>query len=462
MPWIPHDLQRTPTLLLLAACVFLGAVPMWAQQNPGAPSTGEQPATLSTEPPLTLAAAMLRALELNPSAEAARSGVDMARADLRRLRSTVLPQLNASGSATRHDRSAAFEIEGNTTVVQPRDDWQYSVTLSQPIYAGGRELKAIRQARLGVDSSEAGVRGVEEDLLLGTATSYLAAVQGTALVEVENKSLELAKRRGAQAKDFFDAGETTKVDVLRAETGAKEAERRVARAEAIRDSALSRLRENLALDALPPLAGRGAEPPPLPSEAELLERAARLRPEVQQARFAESIALLEVAKQKGSRLPVVRAEASYREQAAGFPLPSSAGVSLLVDVPIFDSGERSARIAHAQAAADQARYQREQAERAVREDVRRALLDLRTAERGLALAAEQLQAAEAEYAQAFDLYRAQESTALDLEAAENSLADARRAMVVGTLDQDLATLLVWARVSALTDTVRARAAQETQ
>ncbi len=458
-----HRLARSPVALLLAAGVLVTAAAAAAQETTAGASPAASP---SPQAALTLADAMARALAVNPSAEAARSGIDLARADLRRLRSTVLPQLNASGSATRHDREAAFDIEGNSVVVQPRNDWQYSVTLSQPVFAGGRELKAIRQARLGVDSSMAGARAVEEGLLLDTATNYLAAVQGEALVEVESKALELAKRRGAQAKDFFDAGETTRVDVLRAETAAKEAERRVARAEGMRDSARSRLRENLALDVLPPLAGRGAAPPPLPPEPELLERASRERPEVQQARFAESIAELEVAKQKGARLPTVRAEASFREQAAGFPLPSSAGVSLLVDVPLFDSGERSARIARASASLDRARFEREQAERAVREDVRRALLDLHTAERGLALAGEQLQAAEAEYAQAFDLYRAQESTALDLEAAENSLADARRSMVVGTLDQDLAALLVWARVAALTDTVhdtaRGTVRQETQ
>jgi outer membrane protein TolC len=78
-----------------------------------------------------------------------------------------------------------------------------------------------------------------------------------------------------------------------------------------------------------------------------------------------------------------------------------------------------------------------------REDVRRALADLRSAEIGLQLAGEQLQAAQAEYEQAFELYRAQEATSLDLAASETSLADARRAVAEETLNRDLAELRVW-------------------
>ena len=79
----------------------------------------------------------------------------------------------------------------------------------------------------------------------------------------------------------------------------------------------------------------------------------------------------------------------------------------------------------------------------MREDVLQALLNVRTAEKSLALAKDQLAAAEAEYSQSFELYRAQEATSLDLQSAESSLAEARRAVVTSTLDRDRAELAVW-------------------
>ena len=69
----------------------------------------------------------------------------------------------------------------------------------------------------------------------------------------------------------------------------------------------------------------------------------------------------------------------------------------------------------------------------------------------LQLATEQLQAAQAEYDQAFDLYRAQEATSLDVAASETSLADARRAVAEETLNRDLAQLRVWHAAGAMKD-----------
>ena len=62
----------------------------------------------------------------------------------------------------------------------------------------------------------------------------------------------------------------------------------------------------------------------------------------------------------------------------------------------------------------------------MREDVRIALVDLEATRTNLALAQEQLRAAEAEYAQTSELYQNQELTSLDLQTSEAALTDARR------------------------------------
>jgi outer membrane protein TolC len=100
-------------------------------------------------------------------------------------------------------------------------------------------------------------------------------------------------------------------------------------------------------------------------------------------------------------------------------------------------------VAGAKSLQKQAEIALDEAKIGAREDVRRALADLRSAETGLQLASEQLQAAQAEYDQAFDLYRAQEATSLDVAASETSLADARRAVAEETLNRDLSELRVW-------------------
>jgi outer membrane protein TolC len=95
-----------------------------------------------------------------------------------------------------------------------------------------------------------------------------------------------------------------------------------------------------------------------------------------------------------------------------------------------------------------------------REDVHKAIVDLHSADTTLQLASEQLAAADAEYAQVFELYRAQESTSLDVATSEVSLADARRAVAAETLNHNLAQLRVWYAAGAIKEAVGVGATQQ--
>lgn len=429
--------------------LFLLTAPAVKAQEPAQPAAPGQT--------LTLTEALRRALEANLATRRARSQTAVAEAQVRQLRSSILPQVELNSSATRNSDEVSFETEGFTATILPENDWRYDVTLRQPIYAGGRELKALRQGRLNVDSTRQGVRQSEELVLLETAADYLALVQGDALLEVERKNLELAQRRRAQSQAFYEAGEVTRVDVLRAETDMKAVERAIAVAEQNRGQAASRLRETLALDLTPGagIAVRNPELkfPQLPPAEELIAQAQATRPEVRQAELEAEIFRLEVAKQRAARLPVVRGEASWISQRANFPADQYGAFTINLNLPIWDSGAVTARVATAREQEAQARLTLEERKRTVREDVLQALLDLATADRSLALAREQLTAAEAEYSQSFELYRAQEATSLDLQSAEGSLANARRAVVTDSLNRDLAEINVWSAVGILRNTI---------
>ncbi|HXO22871.1 MAG TPA: TolC family protein, partial [Thermoanaerobaculia bacterium] len=406
--------------------------------------------------PLSLAAALARAVAANPALGRARTEIDVADA-LRRLAiSAILPRLNLTGNYTRNSTEASFTAGDQQVLLLPMNDWSYRLTLSQPIYAGNRERRAYGQAKLGVTNARQGARGAEDNLLLAVAADYLAVVEGDALLDVERRNVALTADRRRQAQALFEAGETTRVDALRAEADIKAAERRVTEAQRLRDAAESRLRLDLALDS-PSQAIQVAEPsqlfPPLSPAVELLAQAERQRPEVAAAETALESARLEVAKQQGAVLPILTADGEYISQRSTFPLDRYGFFALHLTVPVFQGGEVKARVAIARDRLHQADLQLEEVRRSVREEVRRTLSDLAGAEANLALAKEQLTAGEAEYEQAAELYRAQELTSLDAEAAENSLAEARRAVATGKLDRDLAELRVWAAAGLLAKTV---------
>jgi outer membrane protein len=403
--------------------------------------------------PITLRQALRRALEANASTATARSQVATAEAQVRQLRTSILPHLDLDTAATRNSREVAFDVNGFRATLLPRNDWSARLNFSQPIYAGQREHMALRQGRLLVTSNQAAVRTAEDTVLLSTASNYLGIVQGADLVNVEQKNLELAARRRKQAQAFYEAGEQTKVDVLRADTDAKAAERALVAAQQSRDLAASRLRLDLALDQLPGASIQVQPPdlkfPPLPAAEALIAQAEANRPTVLRARLALEIAQLETRKQGAARLPTVRAEGDVLRQRTSFPANQTAALTIRLTMPIFDSGEISAKVAVAREQQRQAEIALAEARRQVREDVLQTLLDLKTVETDLALAKEQLAAAEAEYGQSFELYRAQEATSLDLQTSETALAAARRAVVNGTVNRDLSELNVWSAAGTL-------------
>jgi outer membrane protein len=410
--------------------------------------------TAGAQTTLTFDEALRRALEVNNTIVSAREEIDVAEAQRSFLLSAVMPRITLSGDLTRNSLEQTFGGDGEDGVtILPRNDWAYRVILTQPIFAGRRELRAYSQAKIGIENARQTTRATEDGTLLRVASNYLAVVNADRRVDVENRNIEIAGRRLTQARAFYEAGEVTRVDTLRAETAIKAAQRLLAAAQQQREHAAAQLRTDLALDGPLAVAVPANPLPPLPSEADLIARATTSRADIDLAENNLRIAQLEVQKQRGFWLPTVSFDGGFVQQKTPFPTDKYAFGAVRFNVPLFQSGEVFARVAGAKAREKQAELALEEAKLVAREDVRRALADLHSAEISLQLAGEQLTAAQAEYDQAFELYRAQEATSLDLAASETSLADARRAVAEETLNRDLAELRVWHAAGAIKESV---------
>lgn len=412
--------------------VFLLAAPGLAGQSHPAP-----PVTLSLDQ------ALARGLLANPLLGRQRAEVTAAQALKKGTLSQILPRLTATGGLIRNSKEVSFGSGEDARTVLPENDWNARLVLQQPVFAGLREQRAYQQSKEAVRSAEQGLRAAEDRLLLGVARDYLQVVQGDLLVGVERQAEELARRRLAQARDLLEAGEVTRVDVLRAEADVAAAERAVALAERDRGVAAGQLRVDLALEGELVVQEPTLDVPEPPGEAELLERAERARGDLQQAAIGVHVAQLEVSKQKGFWLPVITADAGWVWQATSFPSDRYGFAALRFNVPLWQSGEVQSRVALARERLRQAELALEDARLRVREDVRRAQLDAATARRYLKLAQDQLAASQAEYDQVFELYRSQEATSLDAQSSETSLNEARRAVVNGRLASALAVLEIW-------------------
>jgi len=413
-----------------------------------------QAAEAQTAPTLTLKAAIERAFALSPAALRAEDEIEAAEAQRVATKSLVLPRINITGSLIRNSEEVTFGSVDDSRTILPGTDWNARVTLQQPVYAGRREFRLYYQSKEGITLARDAKRATRDRIALRVIADYAAAVQAQALIEVERQAASLAQKRIAQAQSLFDAGEVTRVDVLRAETAHKAALRRVANAESEAIQARSRLRMALAIDGGDPALGALDETTEigLPvASAESLSTRALMRAEVKQAETNVRIAELEYLKQKGAYLPVVTADMGYIRQKSSFPSDSYGYAALRFTVPVFQGGEVGARMRIAAARQHQAEVTLAETRRQATEDVRQALSLLEVARRTKSLADDQVKAAEAEYSQARDLYEQREATALDLEAAESALAEARRALIQARFAVLQAESSAWLAAGSLAD-----------
>jgi len=407
---------------------------------------------------LTLADAFERAMSSNLSLERARRELPAADAQRKAMFAALLPNVTAFGNLGLNSTEVSFGEPPDDRTILPKQDWDYRVVATQPLFAGLREKRAYDQSKLAVAGARETGRGAEEDVLLSVATAFAAAAGSEALVEVETKNLELVTRRSRQAKDLFEAGETTRVDLLRAEADGKAAEERLVSARQYLAEALGRLRVALALDGPIDVDAGSAILPPLAPEGDLVD-AALARPDVKRAELTLAASSLEVKKQWGAYLPVLFAEAGYVKQKRAFPVDEYGYGALRFSVPLFRGGETTARVAGARERETQARLALEELQRQVTEDVRVALLAVEAAQAKTKLADERLVAAQADYDQTFEQYRSQLLTTLDVQSAETSLAEARRGRIAARLGLFLAEVRAFHAAGVLAPATRKETAR---
>lgn len=402
---------------------------------------------------LTLDAAFERALSSNLSLERARRELPAADAQRKAMFSALLPKVAAFGNLGLNSTEVSFGEPPDERTILPKEDWDFRVVATQPLFAGLREKRAYDQSKLAVEGARETGRGAEEDVLLLVATAFAAAAGSEALVEVETRNVDLVARRSRQAKDLFEAGETTRVDLLRAEADGKAAEERLVSARQLLEEALGRLRVALALDGPIDVDARSALLPSPGPEADLVDSALS-RADVRRAELELAAASLEVKKQQGAYLPVLYAEGGYVKQKRAFPVDEYGYGALRLSFDVFRGGETPARVAYAREREAQTRFALEELRRQAREDVHVALLAVEAARARTKLADERLAAAQADYDQTFDQYRNQLLTTLDVQSAETSLADARRGRIAAQLGLFLAEVRAFHAAGALVPAAR--------
>jgi len=428
-------LAGRPAALLAALTLVTPAGALRAQQ--ALPDTTAPPATRGDTITLGVQQAVDMAMDRNEQVLMARASAAEAAGIVKQVGADAYPQISADFSYTRNIQKPVIFFNGANGVQQITigNDNQYSfgLTLSQTLldFSLGPARSA---ARLSKVASADLVQAARTSVALAARTSYYDVLLGRALVDVQQKALEQARRRLAQVKDFYDAGTGSEFDLLTAQVEADNL--RPPLIEARNRYALSRnqLKRTLGLPLDKTVVLTDSFPTPSDSASlqHYMQVAERARPDLNAQRVRVRLQEDNLTAQKRSSLPVLKLIAGLTRQASssellppGQDFAQSATAGLDFSVPLFDGRKRSGEVQQAAAQKEREQFHLRQLEENVRLQVQQAYQDLDAARQRIEASQANVHRAERALQIAETRFKNGLSTQVELNNAELAVTQAR-------------------------------------
>lgn len=174
-----------------------------------------------------------RALKQRPGLHALSEQVSAREAEIRAAQSGWLPEISLVGRYIHARPNQYFFAEQD----QFRGTWEAGVSLRWNIWAGGQRLSETSQARARLQSAEAGLAEMREQVTVEVARHYLEMERAMEAIDVAAASVEAAEEAFRSAREQFKEGAILSEKVLDAEYAYRSAQAR--HAEAVADFEIS-------------------------------------------------------------------------------------------------------------------------------------------------------------------------------------------------------------------------------
>lgn len=429
--------------LVLGAFAAVLATPLAAQ------AVGQAPTELSLLGAIQLGRHQAVAATLaNLNARMAGEKVGIRRADL-------LPQIAGNGLiAPQTVNFEQFGLPGTLGgVTPPFTLYSLQVTGSQVIF----DAAIIERLKAASDSAKvAGLDAQYAGSLAGTAAglAYLRVLAATDLVTARVADSAIAATLLTQAREFHAAGVTPVIDLTRNEVNARavQSDLLVVRNELAR-ATLELLRLlNLPLDASVRLTDSlGAAPVDVPvSPAEAVAFALEHRTDVTAEAGRSEVARKSLRAVKNEYLPSLGFQGQYNwagQETDG--LLGSYSLMFGMHIPVFDGLRRQRRASEQSLRLDAQLLREFDVRRQAEQDVRRALLDLATAESAVALATDRLALATLELSQARERFDAGVTGSVETTQSQAVVVNARNALIQARASYGVARIALYQSLGVL-------------
>ena len=346
----------------------------------------------------------------------------------------------------------------------PRTDFESQpstagLTISQTLFNGFQTANRVRQAESNTSAARESLRVAEQTVLLNAATAYMDLLRDGALLDLQRRNVEVLQEQLRQTRDRFNVGEVTRTDIAQTEAQLAQGRATVLAAEAQYVRSRANYRQFIGVEA-------GALQPAAPVDRltprnliGAIEIARARHPSVGVAMFGIDAAVLQVKITEGSLYPQAHliggVQQNWESQAISTQLQQfNAFVQAQVTIPIFNAGPAGASdtfssIRAAKETVGQKRMDLETARDQIQAAVVTAWGQLEAAKAQILATQAGVAAAEIALDGVREEARVGQRTTLDILLQQQTLVNARTALVTAQHDRVVASYTVLSAVGEL-------------
>ncbi|MGD0824289.1 MAG: TolC family protein [Terriglobales bacterium] len=418
---------------------FLPAQVPTSAQNPvfgSVPEAKPTPGVL----PLTFSDAIDRALRQNLAGLLSEYNTIEARGEKWQKLSDLLPNFNADVQEVKQKESLqALGFSGSLfpgitlpKVIGPFDYFDARVSATQRVF-DWKSIQKYRSSVIGESLARFNLKDARDLVVLATGNAYLVAIAGAARVETAQAQVETAKALYDKALAQQQAGVAPAIDTLRAQVEYQTRRQQLIAATA--DFAKQKISLARVIGLAPgqefELAEKAPyEPYPIPDLETSLQRAYSFRSDYKAAHERLLAAQLERSAATAGYFPTVDVAGNWGEigSSPGDVLPTYLLMGTL-NIPIFQGGKVHGDVLKAEASLRQAQAQMADVRAQIDQDVRNALLDLKSTSDEVEVAQSSVNLAEQALAQSRDRFSAGVTDNLEVVQAQEALASAHESLI---------------------------------
>lgn len=399
--------------------------------------------------PLTFSDAIERALRQNLAGLLSEYNTIEARGEKWQQLSDLLPDVNADVQEVKQKVSlqalglSASVFPGVTPphVIGPFSYFDMRASATQRVF-DWKSIQKYRSSVIGESVAKFNLKDARDLVVLATGNAYLQAIAGTARVETAQAQVETAKALYDKAVAQQQAGVAPAIDTLRAQVEYQTRQQQlIAAASDFAKQKISLARViGLATGQEFELADRSPyQAFPIPDLETSLQRAYSLRSDYKAARDRLAAAQLERSAATAGYLPTIDVAANFGEIGAnpGDVLPTYALFGTL-NIPIFQGGKVHGDVLKAEASLRQAQAQMADVRAQIDQDIRNALLDLKSSADQVEVAQSSVNLAEQALIQSRDRFSAGVTDNLEVVQAQEAVASAHESLISSLYQHNLA------------------------